>query len=535
MLKAVGKLAFDELLRKVKALTPNAEPTDLKRFLSRSRPSFIVMASVIVLGLAMALRIEPLKASRMISERQYRSALIARAYYSSTTDSVPEWRKHAAFASQQRAGILEPPITELLVSVVYQIVGGERLWIARLLPSAFWIVGGLLLFKIAEQIASAEAALFATAYYLLVPLGVVASASFLPDPLMIMLFLCSLFALVRYYERPSKPRLVIASVASGLAILVKPLCLFMISGAYIALLVHKRSTRKYSMYRDLATFVAIGFFPSALYYAYGILTSGLLAHQAQFSLAPQLILDRGYWKGWLLTAIAAVGYVPLIAALIGLPMVRKGLPRSFLIGLWIGYAIFCLVFTYHIRFADYYHLQLIVVVALSFCPLASLIVNHLRRVSNRWYWWLPVFGALLLALLFDVRAIGRRLAAYREFESEHVAREIGEIVGHSRYVAYLAPYYGMPLEYYGELSGVYWPRGSAQSTSGHSQTRDRSITERLRALDFAPEYFVITDLNEFDRHHADLKEFLANSCILVAESDEYLVYEACAANLDTRD
>ncbi len=208
-------------------------------------------------------------------------------------------------------------------------------------------------------------------------------------------------------------------------------------------------------------------------------------------------------------------------------MVRKGWPRSLLIGLWTGYAIFCLVFTYHIRFADYYHLQLIVVVALSFSPLIILIVNHLRRLSNRWYWWLPVCGTLLLVLLFDVREVKRRLAACRGFESEQVAQEIGEIVDHSSYVVYLAPYYGMPLEYYGELSGVYWPRGTAQRTSGHSENRELGITERIHALDFPPEYFVITDFDEFGNHHVDLKQFLVDHCSLTAKNDHYLIYSAC--------
>jgi hypothetical protein len=136
----------------------------------------------------------------------------------------------------------------------------------------------------------------------------------------------------------------------------------------------------------------------------------------------------------------------------------------------------------------------------------------------------PVIGAVMLITLFNVRDIRRSLATPRKLESEEIGQEIGRIVGHSSRVVYVAPGYGTPLEYYAELSGEYWPRRTSDRHRALGHEREQSVEQRLAALDFAPEYFVITDFDEFNRHHTDLKEFLADNYPLLAESDNYLVY-----------
>ncbi|MCI0560736.1 MAG: glycosyltransferase family 39 protein, partial [Nitrososphaera sp.] len=386
--------------------------------------------------------------------------------------------------------------------------------------SMFWVTGGVFLYKIAARVASVGTALFATAYYLFAPMGVYISQGFVPDPLMIMMFLLSLFAIIRYFDQPSKARLIVAAVASGLAVLVKPFCLFAILGAFISLGIWKQAGWKRLINIPFITFLGITFLP-LVYYVYGIFAGGLLSRQAEASFLPRLLLTRSYWQGWLLTAVAVVGFTPLIAALISLPILPKGLSRTLLIGLGIGYIVFCLSFSYQIRFGPHYHSQLIIIVALASGSLLTLITNYLRQLSNEWYWWLPVAGALLLATLFNIREIKRILPnSSPSLENVAAAREIGEIVSHSTRVVYVAPFYGMPLEYYGELTGAYWPRSIANTDQALGISRSRSVEERLNALDFAPQYFVITNFDEFSRHHTDLKEFLERNCPLFAKSDK---------------
>jgi hypothetical protein len=496
--------------------------------LSRHKRALLWAALIFLFFAAIAIRVANLEASRMIAERQFRSALIARAYYFARTDAIPEWRKQVADASKQRAGVLEPAIMEFLVALVYRVVRGEHLWIASLLSGTFWIIGGVFLFAIAKKLVSFEAAVLSTAYYFFLPLGVSTSISFLPDPLMVMMFLVSLFAIVWYDDRPSMARLLLAAALSGLAILIRPFVLFTLLCAFAALAIYHKGVWRSLAHSHSWIFLVVSLLPTVLFYGYGVFVAGFLRWKVETSFLPGLLLQREYWRDWLLTATGAVGFVPTVAAMIGIPMLRKGLPRVLMIGLWIGYAVFCMVFTYHIRFAGYYHLQLAVIVALSFGPVAALILRHLGQVCTRWYWWVPVIGALLLMGLFNVREIRGGLAAPRNLESREIAEEVGEIVGHSRKVVYVATYYGAPLEYYAELSGAYWPRRSSDADRALGRVHAQSVTERLDALHFSPEYFVITDFDEFSQHHADLKEFLEDSCLLATKSDKYLIYETCA-------
>jgi 4-amino-4-deoxy-L-arabinose transferase-like glycosyltransferase len=418
----------------------------------------LILTLVVLFGSAITVRIYNLQESRLIAERQFRSAIIARAFYFESADSIPEWRKQVAASSKQRIGVLEPPITEILVSSFYRIVNGDHLWIARLLSSIFWIVGGFFLYRIAIRILSVDAAIFATTYYLFVPMGVVASISFLPDPLMIMMLLFSLLTQLRYFENSSKHRLVIAAVVSGFAILVKPFCVFTVLSIFILLTFQKETTLKRIINLDAAFFLGICFLIGASYYLYNIFIAKSLSSNFQAGFLPYLYFNPKFWKDWLLYAVGTVGFSPLICALIGFSILTKNLPRFLILGLSIGYVVFGLVYTYPIHISGHYHLQLIIIVALALGPLISLALKQIKKLDNKWYWWLPTFGALLVIVLFNIREVEQNLDSHHEFESEKIAQEIGEIVGHSTDTVYLAPYYGMPLEYYGELSGTYWPR-----------------------------------------------------------------------------
>ena len=519
----------------------------------QERPRLLKITVVLIFSLALIVRIYAvfgLGAQGLIAERQFRSAIIARAYYFRTTNDIPDWRKHVAFTSQERAGVLEPPIFELMVGSIYRILNREDIAIARLLSSLFWVVGGIFLYKIAKEIMAVEAALVAAAFYLFIPLGVNASISFLPEPLMMMMFLFSIFTLVRYIEKPSRSGLVFAAIVSGLAMLVKPFIIFAILGAFFSLMLYKKYAFKSTIYFDILIFLGISLTISSLYYLYAVFIAKSMSSNFQTSFLPYLYFQPDFWKRWFLTAIDAVGFMPVAAALLGLAILRDGWARALVIGLGIGYIGFGLVYTYPIGISSHYHLQLIVIVALSLGPMVSLFTHYFEKLPTYWYGWLSVAGVILLVGLFSIRSIRGELASPRQIESKEIAEDIGKIVDHSDQVLYVATYYGLPLQYYAELSGTYWPRrfvnwdwvkdryhGTVNQTETQGlqkitnwifrQTdgRELSIAERFAVLDMSPEYFIITDFEDFNRNHRDLKEFLESSCTLVAISDQYLIYD----------
>jgi hypothetical protein len=502
--------------------SPESPTGGLDFFERKPRVTLLVMVALFLI--ACAVRLYKLRAPGLLIDRDYTSAILARSFYFDHTESVQEWRKEIAHTTRTNQPILEPPVTEFLVSLLYRAVDGEHLWMARLLTSSFWLVGGIFLYKIAKRLVSTDAAVFGTAYYLFVPLSITLSRSFQPDSLMMMLFLISLFTLIRYYEEPSRFRLVTTASLSGLTLLYRPLVMFPLLGAFTALALHKGGWKRL-VDRRFPIFPAISLLPAILYYGYGTFVAGFLRSQVEMSFRPYLLARHEFWMGWLTCIGWAVGYAAPIGALLGVPMLRKGWPRSLVVGLGIGYVMFGLVFTMHIHTHVYYQAVLISIIAISLGPLVTLIANRFRRASDRWYWWLAVAGAVVLAASSTFLAVRRQLGS-QVFESVETAREIGEIVHHSSRVVFLARYYGMPLQCNGELTGAYWPRRITYYLYRRGEP-ELSIKQRLDALGFWPEYFVITDFDEFESNHPDLKAYLADSCVLVAKNDRYLIYNAC--------
>ena len=493
------------------------------------------------------------------TERQYQSAHIARSFYFESQDSIPEWRKNIAELNMKRMGLLlEPRILENLTVIGYRILGGERFWIPRVLSSIFWLIGGGFLYLIARRIASLEAALFSTAFYLFLPFSILASRSFQPDPLMLMLLIFSVFMVMRFYEQSSFPRLILAAMISTLAILAKPYSIFFIFGAFTAIGIYRDGIRRTFINKNIFLFVVLGFIPALSYYVYGILTStGYLNELAQSSFLPHLILEPFYWKGWLLLIGQVVGYMAFVGALIGLLTMTKSLAKALLLGLWSGYFIFGLLFTMHIHTHDYYHLPFIPVVALSIGAPGALLVKYLLK---QW----KVTIAVCLIITGVAAGIMARLNLDEfvtenkeklkiasnfigvnpqfknfivgDFEREvQMAKEIGEIVGHSTNTVFLTHNFGRAIAYNGEFSGLPWPtsfslrerreRGLKQLTKEELYGPGYlTIRTHGRYIKYTPDYFIITDFKELEEQ-SDLKEFLRINFSIIASKKDYLVYD----------
>ena len=89
--------------------------------------------------------------------------------------------------------LLEPPIGEYIVSVLYKLHGGENTAIPRLMSIVYWMIAGFLLYLLTKKLVSPDGAFVATLIFLFFPYGIRASRSFQPDPLMIMFFVASIY------------------------------------------------------------------------------------------------------------------------------------------------------------------------------------------------------------------------------------------------------------------------------------------------------------------------------------------------------
>lgn len=500
-----------------------------REFLGR-RPGLLVLVLAMMFLFAAVIRLYNIQAPGILVEREFTSAIFARYYYFQRTPGIETWRMEEVSLQKNEQPVLEPPVTEYLVSWMYTVIGAEDFTSARFLTTAFWLAGGLFFYLALKRVLSSHAALIGTAFYLFAPLGVLTSRSFQPDALMMMLFMASLYAILGDYDKPSLNRFFIAAALSGLTLLIRPIAVFTLLGAYLALAMHKKGTWRGVFDQRIGLFLLLALSLPAVYYGYSLFFSRVMHWKLASSFRPSLYFHREYWEGWLLLAVKVAGLGVLISALLGMPALPKGRARYLLTGLWAGYFIFGLAFTFHIHTHGYYHIQLIPILAIPLGVMGAFLLDWLWRLkdADHWHIWLPVAAALALVLAFSVRDV--REGLHRQvFESRVVAERIGDIVHHSQKTVLLAYHYGLPLQYFGELSGDYWQRSISYWLYRLPGERELSVDERLDTLGYNPEYFIITDFEEYRKNHTDLKEYLLGQCKLIASTEQYLIYGRCTS------
>ncbi len=532
-----------------------------------NKPAFKFTIILLLFVTAFAVRLYHINrpALDIAAIRQYQNAHIARGLYYEANDNISETRKEIARLNMTRMGfVLEPRIIENAAVLGYRIMGAENLWIPRVLSSVFWIFGGILLYLIARNIFSPVVALFSTAFYLFLPFSILASRSFQPDPLMVMIMLLSIHRVVKYDETPSLKNLVIAAIFTGVAAIIKPYCIFIIFFAFFSLVVLRMGFWKAIFNRNTAIYTILIVLPATLYYGYNLLTNtGFLGDHVQGSFLPHLLLSPPFWEGWLSMIGQVVGYIAFVFALFGLFKAQQGRPKALLTGLWIGYFLFGLSATYQIHTHSYYTLPFIPVIALS---LGSVATNVINRATPKFASRLRIIVVTMVILasllglsvnmsnmplknvLLDYKSELKTVAMFTginpqfrkfladDFKKEvKVAKEIGEHVGHSVNTVFLTPHFGRVIAYYGEFGGLPWPtseslyarkvRGAKVPDIEKDFTPDHiMLLFQGRFIKYAPDFFIITAFEEFEKQ-SDLRKVLYGNYSVYVQNDDYLIFD----------
>ena len=103
-------------------------------------PSWLRLCLVLVFLLGALIRFHEIKAPGHLLDREYISAIFARAFYFMRNDQVQDWRRDIAIITKNQQPVLEPPLVEYLVSLIYRVMGPEEISYARYLTGTFWPV-----------------------------------------------------------------------------------------------------------------------------------------------------------------------------------------------------------------------------------------------------------------------------------------------------------------------------------------------------------------------------------------------------------
>ncbi len=477
--------------------------------------------------------------------RQYHSAQLARSYYVLNFDSSPAWQKRVASTRLKEDPPLELPVFPFGTATAYQLSGGERLWIPRLFSSFSWITGAFLLYLLALRFAPRWGALFAVGLFLFFPFPLVASTSFQPDPLMVMLILAALLAIVRHHEHPTTQRFIGALVLSGAAVLVKPgIAAFFLFPVFAALAIVRVGIQRTLTSARFYALPALSFLPVAGLYLYSAITGQFVSGRISESVNPPLLLDSFFWSGWRDSIVAVLrppffgersALMVLAASLCGIVLARTRMQRAVLIGLSSGYVVFALTINNYVSTHDYYSLPLVPIAALSLAVVAAVVVDHLRGPLSR----RPVqvaAGALLVAISAIALSEAQKPSLFRpnpEYERRvEVYEEIGELVNHTSRALVLG---GTGLWHHAWIAGKYWPeRGdllweqdlaglAPMSADERFVTTDSRYYPSVGAMRPHPTVFIVAEPIELTLQ-PDLSVLLSDFAVL-ADAPDYLIFD----------
>ncbi len=510
-----------------------------KSFFASSRLS-IGVTLFLLFGIALAIRIYDITDLPLDFHptRQLFSAAKARGMYYETLPDIPEWQRGFAVQQWKTKVTIEPEIMERLAALIYQYTG-EQLWIPRLASSVVWLVGGIFIYLLARDSVSVDGAVLALAFYLFMPYGILASRSFQPDPLMVMLIVAFWWLVHRWAishlpeggdgsgVRGSWLLAILAGLVGGLAIFVKFVAAFFVIGGALGALLGRYKLRALVREPQVWTIGLLGILPGATWILYGKLVAGLFGGDMSGRFIPSLLASPLFYIQWQTKAAAVAGGIGIMLGLLGLLLVRTTGARAFLIGLWGAYLVFGLYFNYHISTHDYYSLPLIAIVAVSLAPLGDRFFAHLREASFPYReaaGWVrgAIFVVLLYGVLSTVWAVRNQMKSVDYRPQAARWAEIRETLGSDVSFVALTEDYGNRLAYWGWLKAPLWP-SSGDLYQADVRGNQRDIEKLFAEITAQKSFFLVTDLEDFAKQPG-LQAELSIYPIL-EQGDGYLIYD----------
>lgn len=464
--------------------------------------------------------------------RQYRAAIIARGmYYQANATAAPDAERSAAIAAAGNEPLLEPRVIETVAFFLYQLAGSEQLWLPRLFSALCWLAAGYMLYRLARKLFSEDSALIAVTFFLLNPFTVLASRVLQPDPLMILLMLSAINLMLWYDDAPTWRRLVIAAAVAAVPPLIKPISVFGLGLAFAALSFYRQRSWRGLFNTRVLVFGLILCAPMLLYYLAGFVGRADMTTETSEDVIPSLLFQRSFYGGWFTQISKAIGPVAFLAAVFGFALMKQDRARVLVTGLFLGYLVMGLIFTYTISTHDYYQLQLVPIVCLCLGPILTPILERVRTLFTREV-TRTAFVALLVVILAQFSAYENfwrtTFRYYYQNTDPAIAKigpQIGQAVDHSTHVLMLADSNARPLMYYARISGEDWPyaaSGDIGVASGFA-TPDASSYLASAIQRVGADYFVVVDFGQLEQQPG-LKALLKQHAVVV-QTPAYSVYD----------
>ena len=452
--------------------------------------------------------------------RQLFSALKARGIYYQYVANVPEATRRLAI-SLGDVGDIEPPVLENIVAQTYRLTG-EHLWIARIYSSFFWVIAGLALFLLIRELASTSAAMVGTLFYLFVPFGVIASRAFMPDPLMVCLIIFSLWALFRWQNTTSWKWAITFGIITSAALFVKNLSVFIIFGGFIGVILGAKGLKRSMRDLQVWTMAGLPILTMGIYVLYGMLKLGM-AGQLALRFFPNMWIDPAFYFRWAFTVNANIGWTAVLLAALSIFLADPKRERPLLIGMWVGYILFGMTFSYHFFTHDYYQLSFIPVVAISMAPGLRIFFEGFYKQSPGLFPRLVLTAIVLIGIAIPAWYSRDLIVKANYYNEPKFWIELGDKLGHDGGVIGLTQDYGYRLAYWGWQGSDAWFT-SADIGLRYLAGQNVDLLKNFKQDTAGKKYFLVTMFGELDKEPT-VKNLLYKNYSIYSKTDEYVIFD----------
>jgi hypothetical protein len=232
-------------------------------------------------------------------------------------------------------------------------------------------------------------------------------------------------------------------------------------------------------------------------------------------------IDPAFYLRWLSNLGRAVPFEMILAALLGVFLVRRPAHRALLLAMWVGYFAYGMTLPHHISTHDYYHLPLYPLVALGLGSVAETVFQSLH--GPRWLARLAVTAVLLAALVFQGYTARTAIKRSGAVEQARAWEGVGQALGPGASVVALVDDYGSGLKYWGWINPAIWPTADDiqwRESTGQGFDFQAFFNSQVASKDF----FVVAVFDELDRQ-PELKQILSARYPLYRQGPGYLIYD----------
>lgn len=281
------------------------------------------------------------------------------------------------------AGTPDAPLLQMVDSLLANLTGVSPLGISRMVSLLGWLAAAVLVFMLLCRVSGIDAAVIGSAMFLFMPFTIQISRTVLPASWVTAFLAGGLLCLVYWTRDNSWLAALGFALSTSLAAVLDPAGLYLSLGVLLGIFFAMRKGFSRKQWLQFGFMIACVILMRAgsviLHNPDGSLSSAVLGFSGSLS----SLLSLKKLSRLELRIESIIGILGIVFSLFGLLLAQKGLKRSVMTGLWIGFALYCALQLNAISLSFYPLYPLMLLVVLSFVPLIDLAVPYFTGLGRQ--------------------------------------------------------------------------------------------------------------------------------------------------------